>query len=158
MYGEACRTGGVTRRAFILAAAAGLTALLVGCGGQDSDPAAQPAPGVTTFVPGVFDDLPQFPRAEPLGPRTEKDGVVARSYKAPGASPEQILNFYRDALKERWRMLTPVERLGVGTLRADWVSDSHRLRVSATTESGLDSRNDASVTFVSQYNLTLHPL
>ncbi|MDQ3643525.1 MAG: hypothetical protein M3450_19160 [Actinomycetota bacterium] len=34
-----------------------------------------------------------------------------------------MLELYRDALKERWNMITAVEKLGVGTLRADWVDD-----------------------------------
>ena len=147
------------RRQFFLVTGTLLSAVvLAGCGAGTADPAAQPAPGVTTFEEGRFDDIPQFPRSEPLGPRHEKDGVVARSYKAPGASPDQVLDFYRDALQERWSMVTAVEKLGVGTLRADWVDDEHLLRVSATRESLLDSEDDASETAVTQYSLTLHPV
>ncbi len=132
--------------------------LLVGCQRGDADPVAQPAPDVTTFEQGRFDDLPQFPRSEPVSARAEERGVIARSYKATGASPQQVMDFYRQALGDRWRMVSGIEKLGVGTLRADWVDEDYRLRVSATTESGLDSRNDASETFVTQYSLTLNPL
>ncbi len=135
-----------------------LAGVLGGCGSGEADPVAQPAPGITTFGPGRFDDLPQYPRSEPLGPRNEEAGVVVRSYKVPGASPEQILEFYRQALEERWNMVTEAERLGVGTLRAEWVSEEYRLLVSATRESELDSRKDASNSVVAQYSLTLHPL
>ena len=135
-----------------------LVVVLVGCGPRDPDPVAQPAPGVSTFEEGRFDDLPQYPRSEPLGPRHEKEGVVARSFKVQGASPDQIMSFYRDALQDRWRMITGVEKLGVGTLRADWVDDEHRLRVSATRESELDERDDAARSVVTQYSLTLSPL
>ncbi len=132
--------------------------LLGACASEEPDPVAQPAPDVTTFERGLFDDLPRFPRSEPLGPRNEEDGVIARSFKVPGAAPEQVLEFYRHALEENWTMLAPVERLGVGTFRADWLSDDYRLRVSATRESELDSRQDASNTVVAQYSLTLEPL
>lgn len=132
--------------------------ILAGCGAGTDDPVAQPAPEVTTFEEGRFDDLPQFPRSEPLGPRHEKDGVVARSYKAPGASPDQVLDFYRDALQERWNMVAAVEKLGAGTLRADWTDDEYLLRVSATREGELDSADDGSETAVAQYSLTLHPV
>ena len=146
------------RQLFLVTGTLLSTVVLASCGAGTTDPAAQPAPGVTTFEEGRFDDIAQFPRSEPLGPRHEKDGVVGRSYKAPGASPDQVLDFYRDALKERWSMVTAVEKLGVGTLRADWVDDEHLLRVSATRESLLDSEEDASETVVTQYSLTLHPL
>lgn len=146
------------RQALLVTGTVLLAVVLAGCGGGTADPVAQPAPGVSTFEEGRFDDIPQFPRSEPLGPRHEKDGVVARSYKAPGASPDQVLDFYGDALRERWNMITGVEKLGVGTLRADWVNDDYLLRVSATREAMLDSEEGASETAVAQYSLTLHPL
>ncbi len=147
------------RLAVPLAVVAGTLALLIGgCAPRDTDPAAQPAPDVTTFEQGRFDELPQFPRSDPVGPRTEKDGVVARSYRARGTSPEQVLEFYRDALDERWQMVTPIERLGPGTFRAEWVADDYRLLVSATREGTLDAPDDAANPAVAQYSLTLHPL
>ncbi len=155
---NASRAHDRARRLVLLPVAALLVVVLTGCRTGDPDPVAQPAPDVTTFEHGRFDDLPQFPRSQPLSARSEERGVIARSYKATGASPHQVLEFYRDALGERWRMVTGIEKLGVGTLRADWVGEDYRLRVSATTESELDSRNDASQTFVTQYSLTLHPL
>lgn len=141
-----------------MAGAALAMIVLVGCRQGDPDPVAQPAPDVTTFEQGRFDDLPQFPRSEPVSARAEERGVIARSYKATGASPQQVMEFYREALGDPWSMVSGIEKLGVGTLRADWVGEDYRLRVSATTESGLDSRNDASETFVTQYSLTLNPL
>ena len=135
-----------------------LSLVMAACGPRDPDPVAQPAPGVTTFEEGRFDNLPQYPRSEPLGPRHEKDGVVVRSFKVQGASPDEILNFYRDALKERWTMVTGVEKLGVGTLRADWTDDEFRLRVSATREGELDEPDDSVRSAVAQYSLTLNPL
>ena len=143
------------RRALVVATGL-LAVFLTGC--REAGPVAQPAPGVTTFEEGRFDDLPQYPRSEPLGPRTEKRGVVARSYNVPGASPEQVLDFYRDALQARWSMVTPVEKLGVGTFRADWVDEDYRLRVTATQEGDVLNQDDPSRNVVVQYSLTLHPL
>lgn len=135
-----------------------LSLMLPGCGAGGRHPVAQPAPGVTTFEPGRFDDLPQYPRSEALGPRNEQEGVVARSFKVQGASPDQIMTFYRDALRPPWRMITQIEKLGVGTLRADWVGDDYRLRVTATRESELDQTDDAATSVVAQYSLSLDPL
>lgn len=148
----------MTRRPFLLAATAFAALIGVGCGSEEEPPAAQPVPGVTTFEPGRFDDLPQYPRSEPLGPRSEEKGVVSRSFKVRGASPEQVLNFYVDALEEPWRLVTEVEKLGAGTFRADWTAEEYRLRVSATREPELDSQDDASETFATQYSLTLRPV
>ncbi len=131
--------------------------LLAGCGSDEAERAAQPAPGVTTFEQGRFDDLPRYPRSEPLGPRSEKDGVVAQSFRATGAEPQQVLEWYRDELGQGWIMLTPIERLGVGTVRADWVQGEYRLRVSATREAELENRDDAARKVVSQYSVSLQP-
>lgn len=141
----------------VLVAGVVLAVTAAGCAGEREPPAAQPAPDVTTFVPGRFDDLPLFPRSEPLGPRTEKDGVVARSYLAKGTTPEDVLTYYRTTLEGRWRLLNPIEKLGVRTFRADWVSDDYRLRVSATDGPTLEL-DDASKNVTVQYSLTLTPL
>ncbi len=146
------------RRGSVAAAAGVLTMALLGCGPGEKQPAAQPVPEVTTFERGRFDDLPVFFRSDPLGPRSEKDGVVTRSYKAEGASPEQVLEFYREALDYRWRMVSPIERLGVGTFRADWEDGQYRLRVSATQAPALDASAGSADPVLTQYSLTLRPL
>ncbi len=144
-------------RTVILVVAGLLLGLLLGACGDGKRRAAQPTPNVTTFEPGRFDDIPLFPRSEPLGPRSEKDGVVARSYMAKGTTPQQVLEYYRTSLNERWRLVSPIEKLGVGTYRADWVSDQYRLRVSATEAPSVEL-DDASKNVIVQYSLTLTPL
>ena len=131
---------------------------VAGCGTGGDSPAAQPTPNATTLEPGRFDDLPVFPRSEPLGPRNEKDGVVARSYMATGTTPEQLLDYYRTSLGEKWRLVNPIEKVGVGTYRGDWVSDDYQLRVSATDAPTVEIEDDASRNVVVQYSLTLTPL
>jgi hypothetical protein len=147
----------VSLRRHLLVAGVVVAGATAGCRSSDTDPAAQPVPEVTTFEQGRFDDPPQFPRSEPVGPRTEVGGVVTRSYRAEGAFPAQILEFYRDALDARWQMEAEIDKLGVGTFRADWVGDDYRLRVSATEAPTLESESDAAGTVVAQYNLSLHP-
>ena len=141
----------------LVLAAVVLAPVIGACGGNSDPPAAQPTPNATTFEPGRFDNLPMFPRSEPLGPRTEKDGTVARSYLAKGTTPEDVLEFYWRSLDGNWHMLNPIERIGVGTFRADWGSDDYKLRVSATDAPTLEL-DDASKNVTVQYSLTLTPL
>ncbi|MGI8985146.1 MAG: hypothetical protein ACR2HM_11565 [Acidimicrobiales bacterium] len=123
----------------------------------DASPGAQPTPNVTTFEAGVFDDLPRFPRSEPLGPRNEKKDVVARSFQARGTTPQQVLDYYRLNLAPPWTVVRAPEKLGVGTYRADWTNGDWQLRVSATEEPILDPDN-ASKDLTVQYSMTLSPL
>lgn len=134
------------------------TAMLAGaaCGGDGEErEGTQPAPDVTTFEQGRFDDLPVFPRSDPFGPRSEKDGVVARTYRATGADPGQIIDFYaRELAGQGWRMAEPVFRSDAET-RGDWVVDDYRLEVSATRVD--DDRDPAPANAVAQYSLVLRP-
>jgi hypothetical protein len=83
--------------------------------------------------------------------------VVARSYRARGATPDLVLDYYRQALDpKRWTMLGPIEKIGVGTYRAAWVSGDPRLLVSATREPQLDDGTPSEEVTV-QYSLTLAP-
>ena len=152
------RTEGRPLALSVTAVTGSLALVVAACASRGTEPATQPAPDVTTFEQGLFDDLPQFPRSDPVGPRTDKDGVVTRSYRARGTSPDQVLEFYREALDEGWNMVTPIERVGVGTFRAEWVREDHRLLVSATREETLDPPDDAANPVVSQYSLALHPI
>ncbi|HVF76437.1 MAG TPA: hypothetical protein VM938_15480 [Acidimicrobiales bacterium] len=52
-------------------------AFFAACGGGDG-PATQRMPSETAFQRGNFDDLPLHPRSEPLGVKTETDGVSTR--------------------------------------------------------------------------------
>lgn len=139
------------------AAAAALALAACGNGTAVSSPPAQPTPEVTTFQPGAFDDLPLYPRSEPLGPRADEGKVTARSYKATGASPQQILEYYRDTLGARWTLVGRIDQVGVGTYQADWTSGDRRLRVSASRAPALEGGGDGGGV-VSQYSLTLRPL
>lgn len=141
----------------IVALALPLALALGACGRDGGRPSTQPTPDATTFQPGRFDDLPVFPRSEPLGPRNDENGSVSRSFVATGTNPEAILRYYRGALGEEWRLMHEFERLGHGTYRADWTDGEWRLRISATQEPALDIDNASAETTV-QYSLHVHPI
>ena len=51
-----------------------LVASLLGCGGASDPPESQPAPDVSTFETGRFDDLPLHPAPPPLRTETDASG------------------------------------------------------------------------------------
>ena len=130
--------------------------LLVGFG-EDGDaadgPAAQPAPAVTTFGQGSFEDLPLPPRATPVSERAEEDGVVSRSYEVRNSGPDALLSFYRDALAEHPVVEEP-EEIGVGTHRGRWDLDGRQLTVVAQTAETLDD-NPGAPEVLTQLSLSL---
>ena len=129
-----------------------------GCGsGAEERAADQPATNGTGFGYGRFDDLPRYSRSEPLGPRAEKAGAVSQSFKAEGATPTQILDFYARRLKEAgWEVVEPVHELGVGTVRGRWAEPKWMITVSASTAPTLPAPNGA-IQAYSQYSLSLRP-
>lgn len=129
--------------------------LLVGCGDDGDQPDTQPAPGTIEFREGVFNDIPRYPRSEEAGPRSSTDGVIAQSFRAEGASPQLVLEWYQDKLKLDWRVDRPVSEIGVGTYRGRWASEDHFLIVSATAAPTLPE--PTADTVVTQYSLSLEP-
>ncbi len=123
---------------------------LGGCGTREEREGTQPAPGVTTFEQGRFDDLPLAPRSDPIGPRSEKDGVVSRSFTAKGTTPEQVLRFYEQNLAG-WTQVEPVHEVGTSSYRGSWLRDEWLLEVSAGRAPALDDRLEAQA----QYSLVL---
>lgn len=138
------------RRLLLLAVA---VAVFAACG-ADEGPATQPTPSETTFQRGDFDGLPLHPRSEPVGEKTEQDGVVARSFKATGATPEGVLEWYRSNLAG-WQLTEPPARIGEGTYRGRWARDAYFLVVSATSAPTLP--NDDGDAATTQYSLSLEP-
>ncbi len=142
-----------SQRATRLVCAGVVALMLTGCGRERAREGAQPAPDVTTFEQGSFDDLPLFPRSEPLGARSEKDGVVSRSFVAKGATPARVMQFYEASLKA-WRQVEPTHVVGTSTHRAKWAQDNWLLEVSA---SGYASSIDEPLEARVQYSLVLSP-
>lgn len=127
--------------------------LVAACGVDNQREGTQPAPAVTTVEQGRFDDLPLFPRSDPVGSRNEKEGVVSRSFVAKGATAEQVMQFYEREL-EGWRLVEPPQRAGTTTLRAKWAQGNWYLQVStAAHPPAVDDPAEAQV----QYSLVLSP-
>jgi hypothetical protein len=120
-----------------------------------SDEGTQPAPAVTTFEQGYFDDLPLPPRSEPVGERSEENGVVSRSYAVRDTSPERVLAFYSEQLAKS-AVVEPPHDIGVGTLRGRWLLDGRELTVSATREDNLEAteRFGDDVGVITQFSLS----
>ena len=134
-----------------------LAAVSVACGSDPTDTnETQPAPDVTTFEEGAFEQLPLYPDSEPIGARSEKDGVVTRSYKVQNVTVDMILAFYAERLEAAgWERAEPALRENTES-RADWVNDQHRLEISAQDIRGPE--DPPSDQHVVQYSLVLHPL
>lgn len=140
----------------LMAGAVAMSIAFASC--SPSDEGTQPAPAVTTFGQGDFEGLPLPPRSEPLGQRSEQDGVVSRSYAVRDTSPELVLEFYSQRLPASAVVEQPHE-IGVGTLRGRWLLDGRELTVSATVDDTLEAierfGEDAGV--ISQLSLSLGP-
>lgn len=135
-----------------------LAIVAVGCGGgtDDRSTGAQPSPDVTTFEPGIFDEIPRHPRSEPLSERNEKDGVIAQSFSARDVRPSGVLEFYENSLEGTWDLSSQPQEIGVDTYRGTWTRDTWTLTVSATPAQTVDADPAAAQgTYFSQYSLSL---
>lgn len=127
------------------------------CADAETREGAQPAPDVTTFEQGVFDDVPRFPRSEPLGSRSEKAGVVAQSFRAFGATPRAVLDYYARSLPG-WDQIEPITQTGTEDFRGRWAMDGWTLLVTAAPAPTTSDGNQADVPEPkTQYSLTLSP-
>jgi hypothetical protein len=111
-----------------IAATVLIAVAFAGC--SHSNAATQPAPNVTTFQRGVFDELPLPPRATPIGSRSDHGSVVTRSYKVPGTTPSDVLEFYRRTLTD-WQMIEKPHPVGTSTVRGTWTKGPNRLEIAA---------------------------
>jgi hypothetical protein len=139
-----------------------LTAALLGvlltltsaCGGENARAETQPAPNISSFTAGDFEDLPKPPRFEPAGKRSEIDGVVTRSFFGSGTTPEQVLEFYRNTFAGSGVTMTmEPARVGRGW-RGRWMTDDRELLVSATVAPGAGAEDERPT----QLSLELSPV
>ncbi len=141
--------------------ATAVAALLLGAcgdgdGGGGSSPEAQPAPGVTTFAEGDFEGIPLPGRSTPVSERVEEDGVVTQSFEVRNFPPEELLDFYVEALAEH-EVLEEPEEIGVGTRRGRWDVDGRELTVVGQLAETLDD-NPGAPEVLTQLSLSLRPL
>ncbi|QYG93185.1 hypothetical protein HC251_12600 [Iamia sp. SCSIO 61187] len=147
-----------TRPRAVLLGMAILAPSLLGCGGDSDPPETQPAPDVSTFEAGRFEDLPLHPRSDAVGPRSETDGVITRSFRTRGATAGEVVAFYADVLPDQgWTAVGAIEETGPAAHQGDWTTDGWSLRVSATDAEGLDFGGESSTEVVTQYSLVLTP-
>lgn len=137
------------RRRTVRALALTLAFLAAACGDDDVRD-TQPSTDDPAFTDGAFDELPRHPRSDEVGSRTEKDGVVAQSFEARNATPQQILEWYTERL-EGWSMIGTVEAVGEQAVRGRWTRGDDELTISATSAPTLAENGEA----VSQYSLSL---
>lgn len=140
------------RRAALLGALAVLLVLPACASGSTGD--TQPAPGVTTFRGGAFDQLPRYPRSDAVGRPAEEGDVVSQSFSVPGAAPADILGFYEDRL-QGWLLVEPIEEVGDDVYRGTWSRDGRHLMVSASPAPTLEPASPPRP--ITQYNLQLGP-
>ena len=140
-----------------------LVGSIVGCGsdtddGGGDDVAAQPAPDVSTFTEGGFDEIPRHPTSDELSPRNEARGVVSQSYVVRNTTAEGVLGFYSDVLADLTVVSDP-ESIGANTWRGIWrTAEGDVLIVSATAEPGADDEQPGAPSDHDvQYSLSLGP-
>lgn len=147
-------------RAVLAALAVALLAAvgLGSCGsGQPGATKADNRDGLqATVFDGRFEQLPLMPRAEPVGDRSEKDGVTTRSYEVRGATTDSVMAFYQKVLPSKgWTVSQPVRASGTSTQVGVWVTPSWRLRVSSNDAPALGSAQDPTQSAKVQYSLEL---
>lgn len=135
--------------------AATVLVLIFGNCRPSNPPETQPAPNVTTFEEGTFDNLPLVPRSQPFGARSETAGVITRTYRATGVTPDGVIAFYERALPPHgWQAAESSQRTDT-SWRADWVTSAWRLEVTSVPVPDRD--NPAATETVVQYSLVLRP-
>lgn len=131
------------------AAMGAVAALAMGCG-SGGHPRAQPAPGVTAFTGGAFDQIPLFPRSEPLGARNNTTTISQQSFQATGADAEQVVDWYRDHLNG-WTVIQAPHGTGATDFAGEWEKGDRRLRVTAGPAPTLGPRSTI------QFSLLVRP-
>lgn len=127
--------GRVPRKPFIVLGLAALVGIgfAVGARALSGDRAtprteggAQPAPSVSAFVAGDFDQLPKPPTARPLGNRADDNGVYTQSFAVRNTTLDAVFAFYNRALPGAV-VTRPVADVAADTQRGQWRLPSGQL-------------------------------
>jgi hypothetical protein len=134
----------------------GAAVLAGGCAADDTargpagDTRVLTTAGDPDTVNADFEGIRLYPGSEPIGSRTEKDGVVTRSFRSASGRPSEVMSHFVNTLGEPTQEVTDVG----DALRAEFrTEDSSRLEVSVIQ---LDERGFETEPGV-QYSLVLHP-
>ncbi len=107
----------------------------------------------STFGTGQFEGIPLLVRTDPVGARTDRGGVVTRSYKTTGFTTKQVLDHYRTLLHGRgWTADGAVQKIGPNAYRGAWIRKGHRLVITASGAGGLNPKTNQPAV---QFNLML---
>lgn len=131
------------------------------CGGEadsgdatSGDPGALPAPNVTAFTGGTFDDIPRHPLGDPINERDNQDGVTVQSFLVRDTAPRDVIDYYQDVLAEQ-EMVGSIEETGENAYRGEWMLDGRILQVSTRLAPTGDQAQDRSSDAQTQYSLIL---
>ncbi len=124
------------------------------CGSGSGSNPAQPRPGSSKFSTGRFGDLPQYPRADPTGPRTHEQGVTVRTYSVRDLTPKRLMQWYTDSLRaDGWATVAAAHPEGK-IWRGEWKQQRQHLLVSASAAPTITG-DSARVGNTIQYSLSL---
>ena len=121
---------GALRRLVVGGAAAAVVLLgVTGCASSGDEEGTQPAPGVTSFQQGDFGDVPLPDRSDPVGTRSETDGVVTQTFAARDTTVDALIDFFDSQLPAAgWEPAEAYETEN-GIYRGDFTKDGRRLEV-----------------------------
>ena len=138
---------------------AAMVMALAGCSSGEDE--AVPSPGGTMFAEGDLSEVPLPTGAIPIGPRSEDEGVVSRSYGVENLPPNEIaVRMDTDLRAAGWEELLAFEESGRQVYRGEYAKDERRLEVALSPGAGLSEEGPtASSTEVegTQIALVLHP-
>jgi hypothetical protein len=118
--------------------------------GPAGDTRVLPPAGDPDTVNADFEGVPLYPGSEPIGVRSEKDGVVTRSFRSPSAQPNEVMSHFVNTLGEP---AGGVDDIGDG-LRGEFrTEDARPLTISVTRLGGNPGDTSPGV----QYSLVVHP-
>ena len=111
---------------------------LASCTSDATAPADGPGegqPGVAGDSPidAELADLPVPDAADAVGEETDRDGVQTQSYILTATQPEQVVDFYVDALPDLGWTMESQTALDEG-IRATWTQDGDELLVTASPD------------------------
>ena len=142
-------------RILIGAVALVMLGALAGCSNGSSPTRGAEPRANGGFVSGTFEQIPTYPSSEPLGATAETAGTAARSYKVTGATPLDVLQWYRDHLTG-WTIVTApqAEQPGATAVRGVWRKGENSLTITADNAPTLKSPEAAGQNVV-QYSLSV---
>ena len=147
------------RRTLTTAVCAGLLLVTTACGNDGDSPSASPAEDGATFVSGDFGDIPIHPLADPVGPKSTKDDVIAQSFVARNITSDDLFAWYEERL-DGWNQTEAPHALGEApqaSSRARWEREDRRLIMTVSNAPTLEADASADDDPAVQYSLSLEP-